>query len=125
MNAKRLFMMLVLPLVFLSLPALAQDKVVTGKVTDLKDGQPVAGASVLVKGTNIGTQTKTDGSFSLNVPSTSTTIVVSYVGYATQELLIGAGPMNVSLVQGSNALNDVVVVAYGTRKKGDLTGSVT
>jgi TonB-linked SusC/RagA family outer membrane protein len=125
MNTKRLFMMLVLPLVFLSLPVLAQDKVVTGKVTDLKDGQPVAGASILVKGTSIGTQTKTDGSFSLNVPATATTIVVSYVGYATQELLIGNAPLNVSLVQGGSALNDVVVVAYGTRKKGDLTGSVT
>ena len=112
MNVKRLFMMLALPLVFFSLPALAQDKTVTGKVTDLKSGQPIAGASVLVKGTNIGTQTKTDGSFSVNAPASATTIVVSYVGYLTQELLIANGSMNVSLVQGSNALNDVVVVVW-------------
>ncbi|QEC67294.1 SusC/RagA family TonB-linked outer membrane protein [Panacibacter ginsenosidivorans] len=125
MNFKRLFMMLALPLVLVSLPALAQDKVVTGMVTDLKDGKPIAGASVLVKGTNIGTQTKADGSFSLNAPSNATTIVISYVGYTTQELLIGSGGMNVSLVQSASTLNDVVVVAYGTRKKGDLTGSVT
>jgi iron complex outermembrane receptor protein len=125
MNFKRLFMMLALPLVTLSLPALAQDKVVTGKVTDLKDGKAIVGASVLVKGTNIGTQTKADGSFSLSAPSNATTIVVSYVGYTTQELLIGSGSMSVSLVQSSSTLNDVVVVAYGTRKKGDLTGSVT
>lgn len=125
MNFKRLFMMLALPLVLLSLPALAQDKTVTGKVTDLKDGQPIAGVSVLVKGTNAGTQTKTDGTFSLNAPASATTLVISYVGYATQELLIGSGTMNVSLVQNNSTLNDVVVVAYGTRKKGDLTGSVT
>jgi len=125
MNAKRLFMMLALLLVLFGMPALAQDRVVTGKVTDLKDGQPIVGASVLVKGTNIGTQTKTDGSFSLNAPASATTIVVSYVGYATQELLIGSGSLNVSLVQSNSTLNDVVVVAYGTRKKGDLTGSVT
>lgn len=125
MNFKRLFVMLALPLVFLSLPALAQDKVVTGKVTDLKDGQPIAGVSVLVKGTNVGTQTKTDGTFSLSTPPNATTLVVSYVGYATQELLIGSGALNVSLVQANSTLNDVVVVAYGTRKKGDLTGAVT
>ncbi|CAN5822688.1 TonB-dependent receptor [soil metagenome] len=125
MNFKRLFVMLALPLVFLSLSALAQDKIVTGKVTDLKDGQPIASVSVLVKGTNIGTQTKTDGTFSLNAPANATTITVSYVGYATQELLIGISAMNVSLVQSSSTLNDVVVVAYGTRKKGDLTGAVT
>lgn len=125
MNFERLFMMLALPLVLLSQPALAQDKTVTGKVTDLKDGQPIAGVSVLVKGTNAGTQTKTDGTFSLNAPASATTLVISYVGYATQELLIGSGAMNVSLVQNNSTLNDVVVVAYGTRKKGDLTGSVT
>lgn len=125
MNFKRLFVMLALPLVLLSLPALAQDKVVTGKVTDLKDGQPIGGVSLLVKGTNVGTQTKTDGTFSLNAPANATTLVVSFVGYATQELLIGNGALNVSLVQSSSTLNDVVVVAYGTRKKGDLTGAVT
>lgn len=125
MNFKRLLVLLAFPLVCLGLPVLAQDRVVTGKVTDLKNGQPVPGASVLVKGTNIGTQTKNDGSFTLNAPATATTIVVSYVGYATQELLIGNGNLNVSLVAESSTLDDVVVVAYGTRKKGDLTGSVT
>ncbi|MEP6844851.1 MAG: SusC/RagA family TonB-linked outer membrane protein, partial [Panacibacter sp.] len=125
MNFKRLFVMLALPLVILSLPVLAQDKIVTGKVTDLKDGKPIAGASVLVKGTNIGTQSKTDGSFSLSTPANATTLVISYVGYASQELLIGNGSLSVSLVQSNSTLSDVVVVAYGTRKKGDLTGSVT
>jgi len=125
MRLKRLFMMFALLLVITSIPALAQDKVITGKVTDLSNGQPVSGASVLVKGTSIGTQTKADGTFSLNAPASATTIVISYVGYATQELLIGSGSMSISLIQSSSALNDVVVVAYGTRKKGDLTGAVT
>lgn len=112
-------------LVMCSIRVLAQDKTVTGKVTDEKDGQPVVGASVLVKGTGIGTQTKTDGSFSLNVQANATTLVISSVGYVSQEMLIGSAPVNVSLAQSASALSDVVVVAYGTRKKSDLTGSVT
>ncbi|MBG9376472.1 SusC/RagA family TonB-linked outer membrane protein [Panacibacter sp. DH6] len=125
MNFKRLFTTLVLALVLYAMPALAQEKTVTGKVTDLKDGSPVAGASVLVKGTNTGTQTKEDGSFSLNVPASATTIVISHIGFAPQELLIGSAPMKISLVAANSSLNDIVVVAYGTRKKGDLTGAVT
>ncbi len=125
MNPKRLFMMLALPLMLLSLTAVAQDKLVTGKVTDSKDGRVISGASVLVKGTKIGTQTDADGIFKLNVPSTASALVISYVGYAPQEVAIGSGNISVSLSASSSTLNDVVVVAYGTRKKSDLTGSVT
>ncbi|MEP7319230.1 MAG: SusC/RagA family TonB-linked outer membrane protein, partial [Panacibacter sp.] len=125
MNPKRLFMMLALPLVLLSQVAMAQDKLVTGKVTDAKDGRAIAGVSVLVKGTKVGTQTNADGIFKLSAPSSAKTLVVSYIGYTLQEVAIGNGETNVSLAAAAVALNDVVVVAYGTRKKGDLTGSVT
>lgn len=126
MNPKRLFLMFVsLSLMLIVTSAVAQDKLVTGKVTDLKDGKPISGASVLVKGTSVGTQTAEDGSFKLNAPASATTLVVSFVGYTTQELQIGSGNLTISLVQFNSSLSDVVVVAYGTRRKGDLTGSVT
>src|SRR6266498_140924 len=125
MNFKRLFMMLALPLVLLSFTALAQEKVVTGRVTDSRDGQPIAGVSVLAKGTKNGTQTNGIGTFSLKVPSSATTLVISYVGYAQQEVAIGTGNITVALVQTNASLRDVIVVAYGTRRKADLTGAVT
>jgi len=124
MNLKRLFIAFVLPLVFMAF-ANAQDKVVTGKVTDSKDGTPMIGASVTVKGTTRGVQTGTDGSFRLSVPATATTLVISSVGYTTQEIAIGSGTVNVSLVAGAGTnLNEVVVIGYGTQRKKDLTGSV-
>ena len=72
MNVKRL-LALVLPLLCFSIATFAQEKTVTGKVTDLKTGSPIAGASVLVKGTKLGTSTTTDGSFTLKTPSTAKT----------------------------------------------------
>ncbi|HWB24110.1 MAG TPA: SusC/RagA family TonB-linked outer membrane protein [Chitinophagaceae bacterium] len=126
MTFKRLLMTLVLPMALLaSLPAAAQNKVISGKVTDAKDGSPLAGVTVLAKGTKIGTQTDIAGAFSINAPAGTTTLVISYVGFTTQEVPVGTGAISVSLVQTSASLNDVVVVAYGTRKKGDLTGAVT
>ena len=88
MNPKRLFMMLALPLVLISQLALAQDRVVAGKVTDSKDGRAIAGASVLVKGTKTGTQTAADGTFKLSAPASANTLVVSYIGYTLQEVAI-------------------------------------
>src|SRR5689334_21351406 len=124
MNFKRLFVMLVFPL--LSITAFAQERAVTGRVTDSKDGRPLASVSVLVKGTKIGTQTSNDGAFSLKVPSSATTLVISSVGYAPQEVDISTGTINVALVQTTGAaLNEVIVVGYGTTRKKDLTGSVS
>ncbi|NNV56186.1 SusC/RagA family TonB-linked outer membrane protein [Panacibacter sp. KCS-6] len=117
-------MVLALPLLLLGLTAAAQDRVVSGKVKDAKDGQPIAGASVLVKGTSIGTQTIADGSFQIKVPATAKALVISYVGFTQQEVAIAGDEVSVSLVSASTSLSDVVVVAYGTRKKTDLTGSV-
>jgi len=110
---------------FLSSSIFAQ-KTVTGKVTDSKDGSPLAGVSVLAKGTGTGTQTKADGTFSLSVPSNSNTLVVSSVGYATQEVNIASQTsVDILLVASGANLNEVVVVGYGTARKKDLTGSVS
>lgn len=111
--------------VFVLQVAFAQNKTVTGKVTDSKDGSPVSGASVQVKGTRTGTSTKPDGTFSLSVPSSATTLVITSVGYERQEVAITGAAIEVSFVATSGAnLNEVVVTGYGSSKKKDLTGSV-
>ncbi|MGL6069365.1 MAG: carboxypeptidase-like regulatory domain-containing protein, partial [Sediminibacterium sp.] len=101
----------------------AQTKTVTGKVTDSKDGSPLVGASVIAKGTKTGTQTGADGTFKLSVPSNVTTLVISSVGFGTKEVSVN-NTAAVSLVASTDALTDVVVVGYGTRKAKDVTGSV-
>ena len=127
MSVKKLLSaFLVFALVFVVQSASAQDKTITGKVTDSKDGSPVVGASVQPKGSRTGTTTKADGSFSLNVGSNVKTLVITSIGYDAQEISIdGKSSVDVSFVQafGSN-LNEVVVTGYGTTRKRDLTGSV-
>lgn len=103
--------------------ATAQTQQVTGKVTDEK-GDPIPGATIQVKGTSTGTATSPDGSFKLNAPPNGT-LVVSYVGYANQEISIGGKTtVNITLQTSSTQLTDVVVVGYGTVRKKDLTGAV-
>lgn len=116
-------MMLVVPLL-VSISAKAQDRQVTGKVTDSKDGKPLSGVTILVTGTNIGTQTNAEGAFSVRASTGATTLTVSFVGYTTQEVAIGNGSISVALVASAVNLNEVVVIGYGTSKKKDLTGSV-
>ena len=77
-----------------------------------------------MKGTTTGTQTDGNGAFSINVPSTSSVLVITSIGYATQEMA-AANASSINLVETAANLQDVVVVAYGTRRKSDLTGSVT
>ncbi|WP_225975355.1 SusC/RagA family TonB-linked outer membrane protein [Panacibacter ginsenosidivorans] len=102
----------------------AQNKTVSGKVSDEK-GNPISGASVLAKGTNVGTATDASGSFSLNVPSSASVLVISYVGYVSQEVSISSTQnVTVMLQPESSSLSDVVVVGYGTARKKDLTGAV-
>ena len=125
MTLKKLYQVFLLPVLFLiTQAAFAQNKTVSGKITDSKDGGGVAGASVLVKGSSGGTKTEADGTFSLSVPATATTLVISAVGYTTQEVTIGDGAVNVVLEATGANLNEVVVVGYGTARRRDLTGSV-
>jgi len=105
--------------------AFAQERVVTGKVADSKDGTPLANITVQVKGSKNATQTAADGTFKVRVSSDDATLIITSVGYAKQEVSASSSPITISLVQSNVALNEVVVVAYGTRRKGDLTSSVT
>lgn len=99
-------------------------KTVTGTVTDA-NGQPLPGASVLVKGTTNGAQTDFDGNFSLNNVPDDGTLVFSYVGFAEQEVSVdGKTTFNVSLEENAQALDEVVVVGYGSQKRSDITGAV-
>jgi len=103
---------------------MAQDRVVTGKVTDSKDGTPVVGATVQAKGTRTGTSTKNDGTFSISIAPSVTTLVISSIGFATQEISInGKTSVDVSFVSTGVNMNEVVVTGYGTARRKDLTGS--
>jgi len=105
--------------------AQAQNKTITGKVTDAKDGSVLVGASVVVKGSKAGTQTGADGTFKITVPSSTTTLVISSVGYANQEVNVQSRTsVEVALSATNDQLNEVVVIGYGTARKKDLTGSV-
>ena len=100
-----------------------QKQSVSGVIKDAT-GEPVIGASVLEKGTTNGTITDFDGRFTLNVIP-GTTLIISYIGYKTVEMKIVAGqPINLTLTEDSEMLEEVVVVGYGTMRKKDLTGSV-
>ena len=103
----------------------AQSKAITGTVVD-ENKMPLPGASILVKGLNIGSYTDFDGNFSLNVPETGEVLVVSYLGYMTKELVISKNlTFNIQLDIDTNTLDEIVVVGYGTQRKSDITGSVT
>jgi TonB-dependent starch-binding outer membrane protein SusC len=127
MTPKRFIKAILLPVVLLFAfqVSFAQNKTVTGKVTDSRDGSPVSGASVSAKGINLGTSTGADGSFRLSVPSSTTALIISSVGFGTKEALISDN-MTISLVGSTgSSLNEVVVTGYGTARKKDLTGAVT
>ena len=103
----------------------AQISKVTGNVTSEEDGLPVVGASVLVKGTTIGTVTDIDGNFTLtNVPSSAGTLVISFIGMQSQEVKIKS---NVKVVLKSDAevLDEVVVTGYGVQRKASFTGAAS
>ncbi|MBT9919854.1 SusC/RagA family TonB-linked outer membrane protein [Bacteroides uniformis] len=103
----------------------AQTQKVTGVVISEEDGQPVIGASVLVKGTQVGAITGVDGDFTLpNVPSSAKTLVISYIGMQTQEVEIKPN-IKVFMRSDSEMLDEVMVVAYGTAKKSAFTGSAS
>ena len=108
---------------FLSIDAFAQQITVKGLVKD-NTGEPVIGANVVVKGTTNGTITDFDGNFEFTA-NQGEIIVISFIGYKSQELPATANFMNVVLQDDSEMLSEVVVIGYGVAKKNDLTGSVT
>lgn len=126
MTLRRLLKGMVIPvLLLMGFAALAQKTIsVSGKVSDSKDGTPLVGVSVTVKGTATGTSTDANGIFNIKAPENAT-LVFSYVGFGTIEKPVGAGAMDVTMEGAKSPLNEVVVIGYGTARKKDLTGAVS
>ena len=103
-----------------------QDRTIKGTVTFSEDGTPMPGVNVLVKGTLVGTTSDTDGKYSLTVPDENSILTFSFIGYVTQEILVGAqSVIEVAMVPDTKQLGEVVVVGYGMQEKVSLTGSVS
>ena len=117
---KRIYYLLILFLLNIGI-TMSQTRV-TGSVVD-EIGESVIGASIQIKGTGQGTITDVEGNFLLNVPSGYNTLVVSFVGMKTQEVPVSS-TVRVVLVDDTELLDEVIVVGYGTQKKGALTGAV-
>lgn len=112
-------------LLFATTVALAQQRTVTGKVTD-PNNQPVVGATVSIKGTNIATQTDAGGNFSISVPNNQTTLTLSSVGFNTQDINVGdQSNISVSLATTTSNLSEVVVTGYTAQRKKDIIGAVS
>lgn len=102
---------------------LQQANVISGKVVDV-NGETIIGANIMVKGTTNGTITDIDGFFSIEAPANSI-LIVSYIGYMSKEVAVqGQSKLTIELIEDSQALDEVVVIGYGTVRKTDLTGAV-
>ncbi len=100
------------------------DREITGKVTD-ENGDGLPGVNILLKGTSRGTSTDLNGGFSISVADDNSVLVVSFVGYVNQEVVVGSrSNLDISLVPDNRTLEELVVVGYGTQKKVNLTGAV-
>ncbi len=123
MKVKNYFMMLVL-LVFNFTGALAQEKTISGTITD-QSGLPLPGVNIIVKGTTNGTQSDFDGNYSINA-SAGTVLTFTYIGQKTVERTVGAAnTMNVTMDEDAQALDEIVVVGYGAKKRGVLSSSIS
>lgn len=101
------------------------EKEVTGIVTD-ETGSPLPGVSIVVKGTQLGTTTNNEGNFKLPIQDPTNTLVFSFVGYLSQEIVPGSDlNLKISLVPSESLLKEVLVVGYGTQKRGDITGAIS
>lgn len=121
----RKVLLLGLMLFFASAVAFAQDRVITGTVTSAEDNMGVPGATVLVKGTTIGTATDIDGKYSISVPAGSNVLVFSFVGLTTQEVTIGnQTSINVALQPDVQSLSEFVITSYGDQSKREITGAI-
>jgi len=100
--------------------------VVSGKVSDDVSGEGLPGVNIILKGTTNGTTTDLEGNYSLNVPNKESVLVFSFVGYVSQEIIIGnQSVIDVVLTPDVTALSEVVVIGYGTSTEKELTGSIS
>lgn len=127
MSLKKLMKAVAMCILFLfaSVAAYSQSRTITGKITDSKDGSPMGGVTVTAKGTRTGVQTKADGTYSITVPSSVNTLVISSVGFASREISVaGSSTADVSLIATNTSLNEVVVIGYGTQRRKEVTGAI-
>jgi len=123
-NYKESIMLLIFSMLF-SLTAISQETEVTGFVTDARDGSPLIGVNVIVKGTTTGVVTNIDGYYTISTAENST-LVFSYLGYENVEQEVaGRKTINVQLAEAFKSLEEIIVIGYGTQKKSDRTGAVT
>ncbi|MCQ6956434.1 SusC/RagA family TonB-linked outer membrane protein [Mucilaginibacter aquariorum] len=107
---------------------IAQNRMVTGKITDAGDGSPMPGVSVVVTGTSVGTISDANGAYSLNIPATAKSLTFTFIGYTAREVaLTEAATLNTSLTQSNNALKEVTIVSvgYGTLDKREVSSAIT
>ncbi|MBF6628079.1 MAG: carboxypeptidase-like regulatory domain-containing protein, partial [Proteiniphilum sp.] len=95
-----------------------------GVISDASTGEPLIGANVIEKGTTNGTVTNSDGSFRLDVQSNRAVLVISYIGYQTVEVP-ASGNLNISLSEDTELMEELVVIGYGTQRKGDVTSAIS
>ena len=117
---------LTLVALILSMVIYGQNVNVTGTVTEASSGQPLPGVNVILKNTTTGTSTDFDGNFTLNNVPLNSVVVISYLGFITQEITITNNqPLNVALQEDAESLDEVVVIGYGTQTKKEVTGAVS
>ena len=120
---KNLYLTILLCLAVLNVWA---QNTVSGRITDASENVPLPGVSVLLKGTTTGTTTDADGNFSITTPSKTGTLVVSYIGYFTQDVEIGnRSSVDIAMTADVKSLTEVVVTGYAAQRKKDITGAVT
>ncbi|MDT7855778.1 TonB-dependent receptor [Rubrivirga sp. S365] len=106
-------------------PAAAQSQTVTGVVTDATSGDPLPFVNIIIQGTTRGVATDVDGNYSIEVPGPDAVLLYRFLGYVEQAITVGSqSVINVGLEEDSNVLDDIVVVGYGTQRRGDVTASV-
>lgn len=117
-----------LALLFVSLcaaNAFSQERTISGRITSADDNSPMPGVNVLIKGSSNGTVTDINGNYKLSVPSAETVLIFSFIGYSTQEVVVGAQTsIDIALTTDIAELNEIVVIGYGTVEKKDATGSL-
>ncbi len=110
--------------VFISAQTYAQTRTVTGTVTSKADGQPLPGVSVMIQGSKSGTQTGPDGTYAVKV-APGQALVFSFIGFDTQTITPTGEKLSVALTGAASALNEVVVVGYGTQVRRDVVGGIS
>lgn len=122
---KSIFLGMLIGLMSIPIAGFAQNQAYSGSVVSAEDNQPLIGATLLVKNTNVGTVTDFDGQFSFEA-SVGDTLQVSYIGYVSQEFVLGAAlAVSIRLLPDLQQLDEVVVTGYGSQKRTNLTTSIS